>query len=94
MLPGTTIKAAHFTELRTGVNAMLTLAPSLSPVSFTDSTLNSTVAVKAVHLTELRTNLAAARSDLALSAIGVTDGSPAGVAIKAVHIQELRSGVQ
>ncbi len=91
---GTTIKAAHFTELRTAVNAMLTLAPHLSTVSFTDSTLDSTVPVKAAHLTELRTNLAAARSDLVLSAIGVTDDSPAGVAIKAVHIQELRSGVQ
>lgn len=89
----TTIKAAHFSELRTAANAVRTLA-GLSASSFTDPTLNSTLSAKAAHLTEIRTSLSAARTALAFPAIAVTDSSPAGVAIKAIHIEELRDGVR
>lgn len=94
----TPVKAVHFTELRTAIDAVRKLANNgvANPYSYTDATLNSSVTVKAVHITDLRTALASARSALGLSAISYTDSTitAGSTLIKAVHITELRGGVQ
>lgn len=92
---GNVIKAAHFTELRTAVNAARAAA-GLSALTFTDSTLNSSVMVKRVHLIELRNGLNTVRSTLGLSAISYTDPTvtAGSTAVKAQHILDLRGGVQ
>ena len=96
----TKVKAVHFTELRTAINAVCALAANPSPctTAFTDTTLTATsTKVKAVHLNELRAKLNAARSPLGLTALTYTD-SPTVTAlttrIKAAHVTELRNGVQ
>ncbi len=86
---GTTIKAVHFTQLRTAVNAMRAAA-GLSAQTFTDPTLSSTVKVKAVHLTELRTALDAARAEIGLPALVYTGGTT----VNAAHVTEIRNGVK
>jgi hypothetical protein len=96
LLPGTTVvKAAHFIELRTAVDAVRTLA-GLSGGSYTDLTLSPGVTlIKAAHLTDLRSALDAARSTLMLPAISYTRSIVAGTTtIAAADINDLRSGVQ
>jgi WD40 repeat protein len=99
LVAGTTVvKAVHFTELRTAVNAVRTLA-GLTPSSypFTDPTITPGVTiVKAAHVTELRTALDAARSALSLPAISYSHATlTTGVAlISAADITELRNGTQ
>lgn len=91
----TAIKAAHFRELRTAVNAVRALG-SLAPFSFTDPTLSTATTIKVVHLTEMRTALDAARAALALSAIAYTDAT-IGVGttvVKEAHLAELLHGVE
>jgi len=98
LTPGSTIvKAVHFTELRTAVNAVRALAGLTPPFSFTDATLTpGSTTVKAVHLTQLRTALDAARSSLLLPAISYTTPTiTAGTTvISAVDINDLRTGVK
>lgn len=91
----TPVKAVHFSELRTAVNAVRTLA-GLSVASFTDPTLSSAVAVKAAHVTEMRSALDLARSTLGLSAIVYTDPTvtAGSTGIKAAHVTDLRGGTQ
>lgn len=89
LTPGTTIRAVHFTELRTAVNAMRAAA-GLAPATFTDPLLSSAVKVKSVHLTELRAALDAARADIGLPAAAYTT-SPI---VRAAHVTELREGVK
>lgn len=86
---GTPVKAVHFTQLRTAVNAMRTAA-GLTAHPFTDPTLSSAVKVKAAHLTELRTALDAARTAIGLPG-AVHSG---GTTIKAAHVTEVRDGVK
>jgi hypothetical protein len=86
----TTIKAVHFHELRTAVNAVRTAA-SLFPLP-ADPTVGVGQAVRAQHLTSLRTALDEARSAAGLSALAYTDAPP--TLIKAVHVNELRAGVK
>jgi hypothetical protein len=89
----TLIKAVHFNELRTAVNAVRAAA-GLPVANFTD-TLAAGGVVKAVHVTELRSYLAEARSDLFLPIAPFTDPSlAAGDAIIAAHIVELRNAVK
>jgi hypothetical protein len=89
----TTVKAAHFNELRTAVNALRTLA-GIGTVSFTD-TLSSVVNVNTVHVTELRTRLNEARAAMGFSATSFAETLVANTTtIKASHINELRGGVQ
>jgi len=94
----TPVKAVHFTELRTAVDAVRKLANNgvANPYSYTDATLNSSVTVKAVHITDLRTALNGARSTLGLPAISYTDPTitAGSTVIRAVHITDLRGGVQ
>lgn len=93
---GTSVRAIHFTELRTAVNSVHTLA-GLGLASFTDPTLTAGVTtIRAVHLTELRAALDIARSALTLGAATYTEAPIAinSTTIKALHISDLRSGVQ
>ena len=85
---GTIIKAAHFNEMRTAVNAMRTSA-GLTPQVFTD-TLNSSMVIKAIHMTELRSALDEARSAIGLAALVYTNST----VVKAAHVNELRNGVK
>lgn len=86
---GTRIRAVHFTELRTAVNAMRASA-GLAAQTFTDPVLSSAVGIKAVHKMELRTALDAARAQLGLPALVYTGGTT----IKAAHVTEVRNGVK
>jgi Metallo-peptidase family M12 len=94
----TTVKAVHFSQLRTAVSAVVTLAGITPPhPAYTDPTLTAGVTkVKAVHLTELRDNLDAARAALSLSALTYTDPTitTQTITIKATHITEVRNGVR
>lgn len=89
---GTGVKATHFAELRTAVNAMRAAA-GLPAQIFTDPTLSTAIRIKAMHLTELRTALDAARLEIGLAPLSYTDPSPSGTTAKAVHVNELRGGV-
>ena len=89
----TPVKAAHFTELRTAVDAVRKLANGgvANNFSYTDPVITAqSTPVMAIDVTELRSALDAARSTLGLPALSYTAGST----ILAVQITELRSGVQ
>ena len=92
---GTKIKAVHFTQLRTAVNAMRAAA-GLGAQSFTDPGLAAGTTIKAVHLTQLRTALDQARAAIGLSALAYTDAAitPHATKVKAAHVTELRNGVK
>jgi hypothetical protein len=94
-LGGVAVKATHFTEARTAVNAVRALA-GLGAFAFTDPALSNALAIKAVHLTELRSALDAARAALLLPAItyGTPTITPGGTIISAVNLYELREGVK
>lgn len=90
----TKIKAVHFTELRTAVNAVRKLA-GLAPATFTDPTITPGVTrPKAVHLTELRAALDAARAQLALPAVSYARMNVVGQKVKANDLYEVRIGTQ
>jgi hypothetical protein len=88
------MRAVHITELRTRINDLRTHY-GLATVSWTDTTLGSTVPVRAVHLTEMRSALDAIYTALSRTLPTYTDPTlVAGTTvIKAVHITELRSAV-
>jgi hypothetical protein len=93
---GTTIiKADHLTQLRTAVNAILTLAGP-GAASYTDPTITpGTTLVRQLHITELRSNLDNARSLLGLAALTYTDPTiTLSTTIKSAHVEELRNGVK
>ncbi len=95
-LAGVTIKAVHFIELRTAVNAMRAAA-GLPAAIFTDPTLvtGSTVVMR-THLVELRAALDAARALVGLPALSYTDTAISAqvTPVKAVHLTQLRAGTQ
>jgi hypothetical protein len=90
----TMVKAVHFSELRTAVNAFRA-AGSLPPMA-SDSTVGGGLTVLAHHITDLRTALDQARSANGLGALAYTDSTltPGTTVIKVVHLQELRNGVK
>ncbi len=94
--PGVTpVKAVHFTELRTRIDA-LRRAGGLPAFSWTDRVLRAGVTpVRLVHLLELREGLAAAYGATGRAAPGWTDAAPAvgSAPIRAVHLMELRAAV-
>ena len=95
-LAGTTIKAAHFTELRAAVNAMRAAA-GLPAGTFTDPTLTArSTKVMRAHIVELRSALDAARALVGLPAITYTDAAITArvTPVKAVHVTQLRAGTQ
>jgi hypothetical protein len=90
----TPIRAAHLTQIRSGVNAVRSLA-ALSGASFTDATVVAGVTpVRSVHVTELRSALNAALSALGLPAASFANGVAPGVIVKAADFQELRAALK
>jgi hypothetical protein len=87
----TTIKAAHFTELRTATNLLRALA-GLGAMTFTNGTPAAGGVVRASHVTDLRTAINDARVALGAGAISWAETS-LGV-IKASHEQEMRDAVR
>lgn len=86
----TLVKAIHFTQLRSAVNAFRVSA-GLAPLG-NDASVATGLTVQAHHVTDLRTALDAARSAASVSSLTYTDAVP--TIIKTVHVQELRSGVK
>ena len=96
IMPGVTpIKAVHFTELRTRIDALRSTG-GLARFSWTDPVLRPGVTrVRRVHLLELRQALAEAYSAAGRAAPRWTDTSPAArtTPIRALHVTELRAAV-
>ena len=93
--PGVTpVKAIHFTELRTRIDALRRSA-GLPAFPWTDPVLTPGVTpVKLVHLAELREALAAAYAGARRSVPIWTDAAPSGrTPIRAAHVTELRAAV-
>ena len=96
IVPGVTpIKAVHFTELRTRIDALRS-AGGLARFSWTDPVLRPGVTqVQRVHLLELRSALAEAYRAAGKAGPRWTDASPASgsTPIRAAHVTELRAAV-
>jgi len=88
---GMVIKAVDLSELRTAVDAVVSLSGSTA--TFTGPATPGTT-ISALNVTELRSQLQSARAALGLSTSGYTDAALAGVIVKAIHFRELRLGVQ
>jgi hypothetical protein len=89
----TSVRAVHFTQLRTATNAMRAAA-GLAAQVWTDPGLAAGTLIKGVHLTQLRTGLAEAREVLELPAIVFTDAMSSSLKVKALHVTQLRDGVK
>ncbi|MCY4030087.1 MAG: M12 family metallo-peptidase, partial [Acidobacteria bacterium] len=96
IVPGLTpVRAVHFTELRTRIDA-LRRAARLGPFSWTDSVLTAGVTpVRLVHLLELREALVAAYVAAGRRTPRFTDAGPMAstTPIRATHLMELRAAV-
>ncbi|HSP17649.1 MAG TPA: fibronectin type III domain-containing protein [Thermoanaerobaculia bacterium] len=94
LVPGTTAAAAHVTQLRNAVDALLTFG-GLSTVSWTDPA-PAGLPIRAIHVEELRSNLTTALTTLGYTAPVFSDEPlQAGVTlIKRIHISELRSAAR
>ena len=92
--PGVTpIRAIHFTELRTRIDA-LRRAAGLTAFSWTDPALTAGVTpVRLTHLLELRQALAEAHEAEGRGRPQWTDVSPGTIPIRALHLMELRAAV-
>ena len=91
----TPVRAVHFTELRTRIDALRSSA-GLRRFAWMDPVLRAGVTpVRLVHLTELRSALAGAYAAVGRSVPPWTDAAPVGGAtsIRAVHLMELRAAV-
>jgi subtilisin family serine protease len=90
----TPIKAVHFTELRSRIDA-LRVRFGLAAFPWTDASLGFGSTAKAVHLTELRTALQQAYVVAGQAAPTFTDPTivPGSTFIKVAHITELRDAV-
>ena len=95
LVVGTTVvKAAHFTELRTAIDAVRALA-DLGGGSYTDSILSPGVTlITAIHLTNLRSAFAAARSLLPLPPTVWPVVEAGTTSISAADINDLRARVR
>jgi hypothetical protein len=92
LVPGTVIKAAHLTELRTAVN-LVRAAAGLAPTTWSDPNPVG-VLVKATHLTQLRIALNPARTALGVPAVSLPAGFGPGTRIFASDFTVLRNGVK
>ncbi|PYM92880.1 MAG: hypothetical protein DME04_13985 [Candidatus Rokuibacteriota bacterium] len=95
LLPGTPIKAVHFTELRSAVDNVR-LAVGLATFEWTDPILAPEVTpARVVYLTDLRTalNQAYVAANAVLPTYTDPIVLPGATVIKVVHITELRSAV-
>lgn len=92
----TSIKAAHFNELRSAAAAVRSLA-NLGVFPFTDpGTLGVGTPVMRSHLIDLRDAISQARTAMSLSAASFTDGTinAGSSTIRKVHIDDLRNAVK
>ena len=91
----TPIKAVHFTELLTAVNAARVLG-GLTPIAFSAPAPGGGVSVRKAHLQGLRDGLHPALSALGRTLPSYTDATITELAtgVKKVHIEQLRAGVQ
>jgi hypothetical protein len=89
----TVITALDFTEIRSGVNAVQTLAGTAN-TAYTDNTLDNTVTVKEVHIDEPLTRLNSARTTLGVGTISLTGGSITqfSTPVRASDVTDLRNG--
>ena len=89
------IKAVHFTQLRTAVNAMQTAAAQ-TPTAFPETITAGVTTVKGSHVAELRAALDSARTQIGLAPISYIDPIIINgtTTAKAVHVTELRNGTQ
>jgi len=87
------ITALDFTEIRSGVNAVQTLAGTAN-TAYTDNTLDNTVTVKEVHIDEPLTRLNSARTTLGVGTISLTGGSITqfSTPVRASDVTDLRNG--
>ena len=96
LVPGVTpIRAVHFTELRTRIDAVRAAA-GLGRFAWTDPVLRAGVTrVRLVHLLQMRSVLAAAYRAAGRPAPRWADAAPTGgtTPIRAVHLTELRTAV-
>lgn len=95
LTPGTAVKAAHLTELRTRTNA-LRIRCGLATFDFTDATLTAlAIIATAAHLTEIRAALRQAYDACQQPTPDYTDATlvPGTTRIKAIHITELRAAI-
>jgi hypothetical protein len=92
---GVVVSALDFTEIRTAVNAVQTLAGTAN-TAYTDPVLDGTVTIKKVHIDEPLTRLNAARSALGLSTISLSGGviTQNVTPIRASDVNDLRAGVR
>jgi hypothetical protein len=90
-LTGNLIKAQHFYDVRTAVNAVRAVA-NLSAATWTRTTLVG-LTVQANDVQELRTKLGEALTALSISVAAYTDPTltPNTTLIKAVHLEELQT---
>ena len=96
IVPGVTpIRAVHFTELRTRIDGLRTVA-GLGGFAWTDPVLTAGVTrVRLLHLLDLRSALAAAYTAAARPVPRWTDAAAVGgtTPIRAAHLMELRTAV-
>ena len=96
IVPGVTpVRAVHFTELRTRIDALRS-AGGLARFSWTDSELRAGVTpVRRAHLLELRAAPTEAYAAVGRAAPRWTDPTPTGgsTPIRALHLTELRAAV-
>jgi hypothetical protein len=91
LLPGTTVKAQHFTEIATAVNALRTAA-GLSPLALT---FGAGGLVRAADVSALRTGISEVRASHGMVNATFTDAfTPGATLIRALHIQELRNALR
>ena len=91
----TPVRAVHFTELRTRIDALRSAA-ALGRFAWTDPALRAGVTpVRLVHLLELREALGAAYTAAGRAAARWTDAEPVAgsTPIRAAHLTELRAAV-
>jgi sugar lactone lactonase YvrE len=96
LVSGTTaIKVAHMNELRTAVNSIRACA-LLSPISFTDTPVTTSILIRKTHIDELRTGLTTARTALGLPALAFTDPTlvVGSTSVKRLHVTDVRTGVK
>ncbi|HSP33573.1 MAG TPA: N,N-dimethylformamidase beta subunit family domain-containing protein, partial [Thermoanaerobaculia bacterium] len=88
----TPVKAVHWTELRTAIDAVRAAA-RLAPAAYSDS-IQPGLVIRLRPLVEMRSALDQARAAIGLPPIAYADGAVGAIVIKAAHVRELRAGVQ
>ncbi len=89
----TSIRALHFNELRTAIQAVRTLAGQ-GTQSWGEAIVDGSTVVRSTHLTELRSVLDSARLTLVLPPLTYQYSGASGTQIRAGDINELRDGVK